>query len=74
MARVFHEKVSRSIVKSVVYRVVIVISTAIISFLITHDYGTTFVLVVFVNIANMILYYLHERVWDGIGWGKSKTN
>lgn len=60
----------RSLVKSISYRLVIIVSIFIISFLTTGDLGTTATITGITAITGTILYYLHERVWSVISWGR----
>lgn len=64
-----NETNKRSFVKTVTYRVLIVITNAVIVFLITHRYDVTAWVVIVTNIANTLLYFFHERFWSGINWG-----
>jgi uncharacterized membrane protein len=63
------EKPIRSIVKTVVYRMLIISSDGIIIYLLTHKVGLTLGVIGFSNIASTILYFIHERIWDQIHWG-----
>lgn len=60
----------RSFMKSITFRVTVIVSDAIITFAITHRYDITIGFVVFTNLASTILYYLHERIWSHIHWGR----
>lgn len=66
----FHEKVPRSVVKSLTFRALILASDGIIVMLITHSYGVTLGVVIATNLASTVLYFLHERAWNGVAWGK----
>jgi len=61
---------ARSIVKSVTFRVLVISSDLTLIYLLTHKIETTVAIVVVSNIASTIWYYLHERVWNRIGWGR----
>jgi uncharacterized membrane protein len=61
---------SRSVVKSVTFRVIVVISDLVVIFLITHRVDQTIVLTILTNIASTVLYYLHERAWNLVDWGR----
>jgi len=43
----------------------------VVIFLITHRWETTIGLVIATNLASTTLYFIHERVWSGIQWGRS---
>jgi uncharacterized membrane protein len=68
----FREKVSRSFVKASTFRILILISDGIIVLLLTHKYDLALGFVVFTNLASMLIYFFHERIWNSIDWGKSK--
>ena len=63
----------RSLVKSITFRTVILCSDTIVIFLITHHWETTGALVIATNIASTTLYFLHERVWSRIQWGRASV-
>ena len=63
-------KRSRSIVKTITYRLLIVITDAIIIYVITKRLDVTVVITGFTNIIRSILYYFHERAWNKISWGR----
>ena len=67
----FHEHVSRSILKAITFRIVILTSDGLIIYTITHRFDVTFTVVFFSNFASTILYFLHERAWNLVHWGKS---
>lgn len=68
----FFEHSERSIVKTITYRILIVISTFIITFYLTGELKFSIELTAVANIVNTVLYYLHERVWNKIHWGKTR--
>ena len=68
----FREDSKRSVVKTITYRIVIALSTMVIVFLYTGDYALTMGVTLVVSIANTIIYYLHERFWNIIHWGKKQ--
>ena len=61
----------RSLVKAVTFRALILCSDAVVIFLITHRWDTTLSLVVATNLASSTLYFIHERIWSRIQWGRS---
>jgi uncharacterized membrane protein len=60
----------RSLVKSITFRILVIISDTVVMFLITHRIELTAGLVISTNLASTILYYLYERVWSRISWGR----
>jgi uncharacterized membrane protein len=69
----YREKRQRSIVKALSYRTLIVMADGLVIFLITHRYDVALMVVVISNLYSTVLYFLHERLWDGIKWGKIKA-
>lgn len=61
----------RSLVKAITFRILILCSDAVVIFFITHRWDTTGKLVVATNLASTTLYFLHERLWSRISWGRS---
>ena len=64
------EKPIRSIVKSLSWRCIGTIDTVLISWLITGTLTLAFSIGAVELITKMMLYFLHERVWNLIKWGK----
>lgn len=72
MARVV-ESIKRSATKSATFRILILISDTIIIYAITGRYDQTIWLVILTNLASTLVYFLHERVWNFIKWGRRKV-
>ena len=60
----------RSVLKSLTFRVIVVIADLIVIYLITHRIDTTVSVTIFTNLASTTLYFFHERVWNRIQWGR----
>jgi adenylylsulfate kinase len=69
-AGAFREYLSRSVVKAVSYRIIVVIADFVAVYFFTSrvDIAAGFVLVS--NIYTSVLYFVHERFWDRIAWGR----
>ena len=65
-----HEKVERSLIKSLSFRCLVVTSDFVVIFLLTHRYDLTIGVVIISNLSSTMLYFLHERIWNGIAWGR----
>jgi len=61
---------ARSITKGVSWRMVGTIDTIVISYFITGSWGNALTIGSFEVFSKIILYYLHERVWGKIKWGR----
>ena len=65
-----NDKHSRSLAKTISWRITGSFSTFVISFLISGNFVVAGSIAVVQIIANTILYYVHERIWNKISWGK----
>ena len=67
------EHYSRSVVKAITYRAIILFTDSLIIFFATKQYDTTLKVIAWSNLASTVLYFCHERLWDNIQWGKRKA-
>ena len=74
MAVKFHDHVKRSLVKTITYRLLIICSDSLIVYIVSHRWDITVGVVFFSNLASTVLYYVHERAWNKIHWGKGKKS
>ena len=63
---------ARTIVKAVSWRAIATLTTMTIVFLFTRRIILTLGVGLAEVIAKITFYYLHERIWEKISWGKSK--
>ena len=61
----------RSIAKAISWRITGTLDTFIISFLITGELSLAGAIAITEIITKIFLYWLHERVWNKVTWGKS---
>lgn len=61
---------SRSLVKSLTWRCIALLTTFISIYYVTHKIEFAFQGAILTNIINFILYYAHERGWNYIQWGR----
>jgi len=69
----FKVTLTRSLVKAITFRILILIADGFIVFAITHRYDVALAVIVLSNISSTVFYFLHERVWNGVRWGKIRT-
>jgi uncharacterized membrane protein len=62
----------RSVAKAISWRLGGTLATMLIVFIFTRKVTVTVGVGFFDLIAKMVIYYLHERVWEKIKWGKVK--
>ena len=63
---------TRSLAKSLTWRVLAVIVTFASIYFLTGEIVTATAGTVLTNSINFVLYYLHERVWLKVTWGLKK--
>jgi adenylylsulfate kinase len=61
---------SRSLVKSLTWRVVALITTFISIYIVSGELSVAWFGTLLTNFVNFILYYVHERVWNKTSWGR----
>ena len=66
----FYEDHKRSFAKAISFRLFIIVADFFIIVLITKRYDIAFGVLLFSNISSTILYFLHERIWNKIHWGR----
>lgn len=64
------ERPVRSIAKSISWRIVGTLDTIIISWIITGTFRLAISIGMVELVTKMLLYFFHERIWNGINWGK----
>jgi adenylylsulfate kinase len=67
---IFREYLGRSMVKAVSYRVIVVVADFAAVYLFTGRVEIALGFVVVSNIYTTGLYFLHERFWDRVTWGR----
>jgi len=72
-AGVFREYLSRSVVKAISYRIIVVVADFIAVYFFTGRVEIAAGFVVVSNIYTTGLYFLHERFWDRVAWGRGVT-
>jgi uncharacterized membrane protein len=60
---------ARSVAKTVSWRVVASLTTAVIVLLLTGQFKIALTVVGVEAVAKFIVYYLHERAWSALRWG-----
>ncbi len=66
------EKRSRSLLKGVSYRALAIIASMLFVYFLTESYQIAIALGIFETVFKIFLYYMHERAWNLVMWGKSK--
>ena len=61
----------RSIVKALTWRALASLATFIISYMLTGDIAAATGIASVQVFVNLLLYYVHERIWNKIDWGQN---
>lgn len=61
----------RSVMKAVSWRITATLATMVIVFLFTENLAVSIVVGVIEGIAKVLWYYMHERLWEHISWGRA---
>ena len=64
----FKESRIRSLVKAMVYRILSITGTGILTWAVTEDMGDTAIITLVIQVFLIVLYYSSERIWDRISW------
>ena len=64
------ESPSRSVVKSISWRILGTIDTFLISWIVTGETSVALSIGSIELITKMVLYFFHERIWNTVKWGK----
>ena len=64
------ETQKRSIIKSICYRLFGTLTTIIIALLFTGSFPASLGIGLLELVSKIILYYIYERIWQNIKWGK----
>ena len=60
----------RSLAKSLSFRMVSITTDLIVIYLFTRKAALSLEIALGANITSTIMYYIHERVWNRVHWGK----
>ena len=63
-------KKSRSLAKSLTWRIVALLTTFITLYALSKDVSMATIATLITNSVNFVAYYYHERAWNAVSWGK----
>lgn len=69
----FKEYWTRSLAKALTYRILIVILDFTVIYLLTGKFDIAFWFMLISNVYTSVAYYIHERVWNRIDWGRKRA-
>jgi len=62
----------RSVVKTITWRITGTGATFAIGYAISRDFSIAGTIASIQLVANTILYFIHERAWDKVTWGRQQ--
>lgn len=68
------EKARRSFAKAVSWRILGTITVIVVTYLFTYDVQLALNIGVIDVLANIVLYFIHERIWNLIDWGQESID
>lgn len=64
------DSTARSIAKTISWRITGSLATFAISYAVLGDFAVSGTIAIIQLILNTLLYFIHERVWNRIAWGR----
>jgi uncharacterized membrane protein len=64
---------SRALVKTLLYRSLMVVITVLVALLVTGNVGDAFNIGIVANLVKTGTYYTYERLWDRVSWASCDT-
>jgi uncharacterized membrane protein len=64
------DQLERSLVKTISWRITGSTATFLIAYVMTGNFAVAGIIGITQVISNTILYYIHERLWNKISWGR----
>ena len=64
------ESGKRSVIKSISWRIIASVTTSVVVFVLTGEFMLSLGAGFLDAIIKMFLYYIHERSWNKISWGR----
>ena len=61
---------ARSWAKSLTWRIFGILLLGVISYLTTRDWKSMALITVIFHGSRLVLYYVHERIWERVDWGR----
>ena len=63
----------RTLAKTVTWRIIALVTTILVVYLYSKDITESLVIGVTANALKMVLYYVHERMWNRVSFGREKS-
>ena len=60
----------RSLVKAITYRVIVTVVAFLLAYHYTESVEASLQIIVYYYLGSVIIYFLHERLWERVRWGR----
>lgn len=67
------ESKRRSLVKAMSWRIIAILILGTISYIFTGNWEDTSLITIAYSLVQVFIYFLHERLWERIRWGKPNS-
>ena len=68
----YYDHHKRSLAKSIGYIFLVVIADWVVTLTITQKISESITITFYTNLVGLIIYFIHERAWNYIHWGRTK--
>lgn len=69
VSRYAHQRRSRAVVKTVLYRLFMIVVSITVAWLVVGDVAAALSIGLATNVVKTLTYYGYERLWDHVTWG-----
>ena len=66
----YKETHKRSLIKTITWKVVSIIIAWLVAYFLTDNYETAIKITIIGSLLGLIWFYVHERIWCHIDWGR----
>jgi uncharacterized membrane protein len=66
------DTLQRSLTKTVVWRIIATVITLVVTYLFTGELKQATSITLVIAMVLMVGYYINERVWDSVEWGRKQ--
>ena len=64
-----HQRMSRALAKTLLYRTLMVVITVVVALFVTGNTAQALSIGLVANLVKTVTYYGYERLWDRVSWG-----
>jgi len=68
----YYDHHKRTLAKSIGYICLTVMADWIVTLIVTQRINLSLEVTLYTNLVGLVIYFVHERAWNHIHWGKSK--